>query len=101
MGDPYPITPAEVEPVHTAHRVIKTAIPHPDSVAILERLRKVEPICMEGQPPIVWDRAEDFSIFDGYGNKWIDFSSGVLITNAGHGRREMIDAAVATAEQGL
>ncbi|MDQ6760630.1 MAG: aspartate aminotransferase family protein, partial [Acidobacteriota bacterium] len=35
-----------------------------------------------------------FQVFDAHGNCWIDWSSGVLITNAGHGRREIIDAVV-------
>jgi 4-aminobutyrate aminotransferase-like enzyme len=47
---------------------------------------------MMGQPPIVWDRAEGFQVIDKWGNKWIDWSSGVLITNAGHGREEIIHA---------
>lgn len=101
MGDPYPITPVEVPPVRTAYRVIQTAIPHPSTVPLLEKLREVEPICMEGQPPIVWDHGDGASVFDSYGNKWIDFTSGVLITNAGHGRREMVDAVVRTAQRGL
>jgi 4-aminobutyrate aminotransferase-like enzyme len=40
----------------------------------------------------VWDHAEGFQVFDAWGNQWIDWSSGVLITNAGHGRREIADA---------
>jgi 4-aminobutyrate aminotransferase-like enzyme len=101
MGDAYPIQPVEVETVETTHRVIKTAIPHPETTAMLEKLRAVEPLCMEGQPPIVWDHAEKASIYDAYGNKWIDFSSGVLITNAGHGREEMVQAIVDQAQRPL
>lgn len=101
MGDPFPVTPAKVAPVQTKNRRIATQIPHPDSVAILERLRKVEPICMEGQPAIVWDRADNYHIFDAYGNQWIDFTSGVLITNAGHGRKQMRDAVAQVANHGL
>ncbi len=56
---------------------------------------------MRGQPPVVWDHAEGFQVFDAYGNCWIDWSSGVLITNAGHGRQEIIDAIVAQASSGL
>jgi 4-aminobutyrate aminotransferase-like enzyme len=40
---------------------------------------------MSGQPPIVWHRAEGATVEDRWGNRWIDWSSGVLITNAGHG----------------
>jgi 4-aminobutyrate aminotransferase/diaminobutyrate-pyruvate transaminase/4-aminobutyrate aminotransferase/(S)-3-amino-2-methylpropionate transaminase len=47
---------------------------------------------MRGQPPVVWNRAEGFQVWDAYGNCWIDWSSGVLITNAGHGRQEIVDA---------
>src|SRR4051794_21220992 len=101
MGDAYPITPVQVEPIKTAHRTIQTPIPHPKMVPILQGLRNTEPLCMEGQPPIVWDRAEGFSVFDAFGNKWIDFSSGVLITNAGHGRKEIVDAIVAEAHKPL
>ncbi|MCX5661376.1 MAG: aspartate aminotransferase family protein [Planctomycetota bacterium] len=101
MGDPYPITPVEVDPVRTAFRVIQTPIPHPDTVPILQRMRDLEPVAMEGQPPIMWDRGDGFLVFDAYGNQWIDFTSGVLITNAGHGRKEMTDAVAAVANHGL
>ena len=36
-----------------------------------------------------------------WGNQWIDWSSGVLITNAGHGRREIVDAIVEYASSEL
>ena len=94
MTDTYPINPIDVDPVQTAHRTIRTQLPHPDSVATLNMLRRAEPVCMEGQPPIVWDHAEGATVCDAYGNRWIDFSSGVLITNAGHGREAMIQAIV-------
>lgn len=101
MGKAYPIEPVDVPPVHTTYRNIHSAIPHPDTVAMLKKLRETEPLCMEGQPPIVWDRAEGATVFDAHGNKWIDMTSGVLITNAGHGRREMIDGVVRQAQHGL
>ncbi len=56
---------------------------------------------MRGQPPIVWDHAEGFQVYDAYGNCWIDWSSGVLITNAGHGRQEIVDAIVGQATSKL
>lgn len=101
MGKAYPLEPREVAAVETKYRKICTQIPVPESVPILETLRDNEPQSMSGQPPIVWDHAEDASVFDKYGNKWLDFSSGVLITNAGHGRKEIIDAIVAQAQKGL
>ena len=56
---------------------------------------------MRGQPPVVWDRAEGFQVFDAHGNKWIDWSSGVLIANAGHGRAEIVKAIVDQAQSHL
>ncbi len=84
MGKEFSIIPQTVPHVETKYRRIATQIPHPDSLPTLEKLRKFEPQSMRGQPPIVWDRAEDIFVFDKYGNRWLDWSSGVLVTNAGH-----------------
>ena len=88
----YDLTPVDVPKVDTPHRTIRTRLPVPESLPVLEELRRSEPRSMSGQPPIVWHRAEGFTIADVWGNRWIDWSSGVLITNAGHGRPEIIDA---------
>ena len=56
---------------------------------------------MSGQPLVVWDRAEGFNVFDRFGNKWLDFSSGVLVTNSGHGNEAIKQAIIAQAEHGL
>ncbi len=101
MGKEYSITPVVVPPVETKYRRIATAIPHPDSVPTLERLRRLEPISMRGQPPIVWDKAEDISVFDKHGNRWLDWSSGVLVTNAGHGIPEIRKAIIDQVNSGL
>jgi 4-aminobutyrate aminotransferase-like enzyme len=101
MGKEYSIIPVTVPPVETPFRRIATAIPHPDSVPMLERLRKYEPISMRGQPPIVWDKAEDIFVFDKYGNRWLDWSSGVLVTNAGHGMPEVRQAIIDQVNSGL
>jgi 4-aminobutyrate aminotransferase/diaminobutyrate-pyruvate transaminase/4-aminobutyrate aminotransferase/(S)-3-amino-2-methylpropionate transaminase len=69
-----------------------TDFPVPESLAVLERLQRYEPLAMRGQPPVVWDHAEGFQVYDAYGNCWIDWSCGVLITNAGHGRKEIVEA---------
>jgi len=47
---------------------------------------------MHGQLPIVWDRAEDFQIFDRHGNCWIDFTSTIFVTNAGHANSTVVTA---------
>ena len=94
MGKEFDITSVNVPKVDTKYRRIVTPVPHPDSVATLETLHRVEPISMRGQPPIVWDRAEDCQVYDKYGNMWLDWSSGVLVTNAGHGMPEVRRAIV-------
>ena len=86
------MSPKTVTQIETKYRRILTEFPVPESLPLLERLRRYEPRAMQGQPPVVWDRAEGFQVWDPYGNCWIDWSSGVLITNAGHGRTEIIEA---------
>ncbi|MEW5974569.1 MAG: aspartate aminotransferase family protein [Acidobacteriota bacterium] len=98
MALTYELTPHVVSRVDTRYRRIVTPIPVPESIPILERLRKYEPEAMSGQPPVIWDRAEGVNVFDRWGNMWLDWSSGVLITNAGHGRREIVEAIKRQAE---
>ena len=97
----YSLTPVEVPFVETRYRTIKTPIPVPESLEIFESLKRSEPESMMGQPPVVWDRAENFTIYDRWGNRWIDWSSGVLIANAGHGRKEIAKALIDVIEKPL
>ncbi len=101
MGKEFSIQPRAVPGVKTKYRRIQTMLPHPDSVSVLETLRRVEPQSMRGQPPIVWDRAEDIFVYDKFGNQWLDFSSGVLVTNAGHGPKEIRQAIIDQVNSGL
>jgi 4-aminobutyrate aminotransferase-like enzyme len=101
MGKPFDITPQTVPHVETPYRRIRTQIPHPESVPVLERLLKFEPRSMSGQPPIVWERAEGFQVYDRHGNQWLDWSSGVLVTNAGHAHPAVRQAVIDQAESGL
>src|SRR5256885_11900759 len=101
MGKEFSITTRTVPRVETKYRRIVTPLPHPDSIATLEKLRKFEPISMRGQPPLVWDRAEDIFVYDKYGNRWLDWSSGVLVTNAGHGVKEIRNAIIDQVNSGL
>ena len=101
MGKEFSITPRQVPRVETKYRRIVTSLPHPDSLATLEKLRLFEPQSMRGQPPLVWDRAEDIFVYDKYGNRWLDWSSGVLVTNAGHGAPEVRKAIIEQVNSGL
>ena len=100
-GKRFDLTPKAIQKVDTANRRMVTKFPVPESVPILEKLRRFEPVSMEGQPPVVWDRAEGFQVKDAYGNVWIDWSSGVLVTSAGHGRGPIVDAIVRQAQSRL
>lgn len=92
MAREFTLVPRRVARVQSAFRRIVTDLPVPESIPTLEKLYKFEPVAMRGQPPVVWNRAEGFHVYDAWGNEWIDWSSGVLITNAGHGRQEIVDA---------
>lgn len=91
-GHKYTLVPRNVPHVSTQHRKICTALPVPESLPIFERLSRYEPVSMQGQPPIIWDRAEGYQVFDPWGNTWIDWSSCVLVSNAGHGPVEIREA---------
>lgn len=101
MAREFSIQPRAVAPVETRFRRIRTAVPVPESVPILEKLRRYEPASVSGQPPVVWDHASGAQVFDRWGNCWLDWSAGVLVANSGHGRREIADAVRAQVEAGL
>ena len=101
MGKEFSTTPRAVPRVETRFRRIVTPLPHPDSLETLEKLRQFEPQSMRGQPPLVWERAEDIFVYDKYGNRWLDWSSGVLVANAGHGAREIREAIIDQTHSGL
>ncbi|MFN4227142.1 MAG: aspartate aminotransferase family protein [Candidatus Ratteibacteria bacterium] len=91
MGKTFSLIPKQVKKIETKYRRIVTNIPVPESIPILEKLRKYEPISMTGQPPIIWDKAIGVNVYDKYGNMFLDFSSGVLVANAGHGNELVIE----------
>src|ERR1051325_1060593 len=101
MARDFTLVPQAVEPITTKYRRIVSDLPVPQSIPILEKLYAYEPVAMRGQPPVVWHRAEGFQVYDAWGNQWIDWSSGVLITNAGHGRKEIADAVARQANSKL
>lgn len=97
----YDLTPVDVPLIRTKYRTIRTKLPVPESLPLFDELKKSEPRSMMGQPPIIWDKAEDFIVSDKWGNRWLDWSSGVLIANAGHGRKEIREALKAVIDRGL
>jgi 4-aminobutyrate aminotransferase len=63
---------------------IITELPGPKAKAFLEKSRAYEPQSMSDQVPLVWDHAQGCTIWDVDGNEFLDWSSGVLVTNVGH-----------------
>jgi len=81
----------KVEKIATKYRTIKTDIPVPESISMLEKMYEIEAQAMHGQLPMVWDRADDFQIYDQWGNIWIDFTSTIFVANAGHGNKHIVE----------
>jgi 4-aminobutyrate aminotransferase-like enzyme len=80
----FSLVPREVPRVESRYRKIVTPLPVPESIPVFTKLLAHEPISMSGQPPILWDHAEGPCVFDRFGNQWLDWSSCVLVANAGH-----------------
>ena len=70
----------------------KRTIPGQKSAELIQRSRACEPPCMADQLPVVWDHGEGVWVWDVDGNKYIDFTSGVLVTNIGHSHPHHIKA---------
>ena len=68
---------------------------------MLEKLRQYEPLSMSGQPLVIWDRAEGIQVYDRWGNMWLDWSSGVLVANAGHNHPKIRQAILDQVHHGL
>lgn len=97
----FPLEPQKVELVETRYRKIATPIPVPESIPQLQKLRELEPKSMGGQPPVIWHTGSGATVSDRWGNTWIDFSSGVLVTSVGHNHPEVIKAIRGMADQGM
>jgi len=76
--------------IKTKNRHIFTKIPAPGTNTLMKNLSKVESRSMHGQLPIVWNKAVNFSIYDIAGNKFIDFTSTIFVTNIGHANPRLI-----------
>jgi 4-aminobutyrate aminotransferase-like enzyme len=101
-GIRFAITPQEVPHIHTRYRTIKTRLPVPESLPLLKTLHDCEPRSMWADgPPLVWDRAEGFQVFDPYGNKWLDFGAAAFSAGAGHANPDVIEALKRTLDKPL
>jgi len=101
LGYNFKLKPQKVNMIKTKYRRIKTKIPHPGTLAAFRELEKYEARSMHGQLPLAWDRAEDFQVFDKYGNCWIDFTSTIFLANSGHSNPKIIKAIKKQLNNGL
>jgi len=97
----YDLTPRRVPLVQTKYRRIVTEFPVPESIPVLQKLRQYEPLSMSGQPLVIWDRADGIQVYDRWGNMWLDWSSGVLVANAGHNHPKIRQAILDQVQHGL
>jgi 4-aminobutyrate aminotransferase / (S)-3-amino-2-methylpropionate transaminase / 5-aminovalerate transaminase len=61
-------------------------------VKTLPAVTSFEPARAAGHTTIVWDRAFGSCVWDTEGREYIDFTSGVLVTNIGHAHPDVADA---------
>lgn len=70
---------------------VKTKLPGPKSAAIIERWGKAEAKTTGFQAPIAVDRGRGAIIYDVDDNSFIDWTSGVLVTNIGHCHPKLVE----------
>jgi 4-aminobutyrate aminotransferase-like enzyme len=80
----------EREEINMGRPLNKRQIPGSESETILKQAGLFEPPCSADQLPIVWDKAKGTRVWDVDGNEYLDFTSGVLVTNVGHCHPVMI-----------
>ena len=93
--------PEETQKIETRYRRIVTTIPACNTLDQMAASVDLFPQVNCYQPPILWDRAEGFQIYDSAGNRWIDFSSTAVMTNTGHGHPAIRKALKQHVENGL
>jgi 4-aminobutyrate aminotransferase / (S)-3-amino-2-methylpropionate transaminase / 5-aminovalerate transaminase len=80
---------------------IRTEIPGPRSLALLERERRSIARPLIVHLPIFAERAENATITDVDGNVFVDFAGGVGVVNAGHAHPRIVEAVVEQAARFL
>ncbi len=78
---------------------VKTTIPGPKSQALIERWHRVEADTTGYQAQVVWDRGRGVVVTDVDGNTFLDWTSGVLVTNVGHAHPHLVKAICESSEK--
>lgn len=71
---------------------VQGSIPGPRSKDLFARWERAEAQCTGYQAQVVWDHAKGVAVTDVDGNVYIDWTSGVLVTNLGHCPPELVKA---------
>ncbi len=71
---------------------VETELPGPRSKELFERWAKAEAQCTGYQARVCWDRGQGVVVTDVDGNTFIDWTSGVLVTNVGHSHPHLVRA---------
>ena len=72
--------------------VIKVTPPGPKARQILARDKRWASKSYSQQVPVVWESAQDCIVTDVDGNRYIDLTSGIVVTNTGHGHPSVVAA---------
>ncbi|MBM3187770.1 MAG: aspartate aminotransferase family protein [Chloroflexi bacterium] len=71
---------------------VKDRLPGPESKRLIEIGKRYEAWCHGYQAAVVWDRGEGVVVTDVDENRYIDWTSGVLVTNVGHCHPKLVKA---------
>ncbi len=71
---------------------VKTSLPGPKSKELIERWTRVEADTTGYQAQVVWERGNGVIVTDVDGNTYLDWTSGVLVTNVGHAHPHLVRA---------
>ncbi len=71
---------------------VRTALPGPKSKELLDLWHQYEAQSTGYQAPVVWEEAKGVVVTDVDGNRYIDWTSGVLVTNVGHCHPHLVES---------
>lgn len=74
-------------------------LPGPKGRELLQEWHRYEADVVGYQAPVVWDHAAGCVVTDVDGNRYIDWTSGVLVTNVGHCHPRLVEATQRASER--
>ena len=77
---------------------VKGPLPGPKSKELLDKWTRFEADVTGFQAPVVWESGKGCVITDVDGNRFIDWTSGVLVTNVGHCHPHLVEVTKKAAE---